>query len=278
MSQDKTPQYGRKPLPVLRLNASETGDCATARVQMKIGDEPVRMEITVPKGQTSTENLLPIFQGFTNAVVDISVQKRESEGLQVSCQKGCGACCRQCVPVSTSEMRALARLVENLPEPRQSQVRKRFVEAVEKLDEAGLLAPFRSKDEIKEDQIKSIGMNYFNQQVACPFLEDESCSIHTNRPLACREYLVTSPAENCQRPTPETIDRVPLLAQQARALRTLDRKRTPDTKAWMPLVLSLEWSDAHPFSPTPEPGPNLVTEFFSQLTGRPDLADTIHPS
>jgi Fe-S-cluster containining protein len=34
----------------------------------------------------------------------------------------------------------------------------------------------------------------------CPFLEDESCSIHPDRPLVCREYLVTSPAELCAGP------------------------------------------------------------------------------
>jgi hypothetical protein len=35
-------------------------------------------------------------------------------------------------------------------------------------------------------------VRYFLQGVACPFLEAESCGIHPDRPLACREYLVTS--------------------------------------------------------------------------------------
>ncbi len=43
---------------------------------------------------------------------------------------------------------------------------------------------------------------YFHLGIACPFLEDESCSIHADRPISCREYLVTSPAVNCADPKP----------------------------------------------------------------------------
>ena len=45
-----------------------------------------------------------------------------------------------------------------------------------------------------------LAYEYFKHGIACPFLEDESCSIHPDRPMACREYLVSSPAENCRAP------------------------------------------------------------------------------
>ena len=54
----------------------------------------------------------------------------------------------------------------------------------------------------------------------CPFLEEESCSIHPDRPLVCREYLVTSPAELCAGPTQEGVTpvAVPKVSPAARGL------------------------------------------------------------
>ena len=56
--------------------------------------------------------------------------------------------------------------------------------------------------------------------VPCPFLEDESCSIHPERPLVCREYLVTSPAALCAGPTQEGVTpvAVPKVSMAARGL------------------------------------------------------------
>ena len=62
--------------------------------------------------------------------------------------------------------------------------------------------------------------------VPCPFLEDESCSIHPERPLVCREYLVTSPAALCAGPTQEGVTpvAVPKVSMAARGLQD-DRRR-----------------------------------------------------
>ena len=46
--------------------------------------------------------------------------------------------------------------------------------------------------------MEPVNQAYYAQRLPCIFLEDESCSIYEFRPAACREYLVTSPAEFCQ--------------------------------------------------------------------------------
>jgi hypothetical protein len=70
-----------------------------------------------------------------------------------------------------------------------------------------LLEKIRS---LPDSQFDELGHLYFEPAIACPFLEDESCSIHPDRPLACREYLVSSPASACAHPSPESIERVDL--------------------------------------------------------------------
>jgi Fe-S-cluster containining protein len=258
---------GRTSLPVVRLDAGGKGPAATADIRLSIGGEPVHLAVSVPTGPAVPRDLLPVFRGLDEVVIGVAVRSAERRGEAVSCRKGCGACCRQLVPVSESEARLLARLVEAMPEPRRSAVRARFADAVRVLGEAGLLDKLRDPGADSGRDLRPVGLAYFRLGVACPFLEEESCSIHPDRPLACREYLVTSPAEECARPSAEAVRTVPMPAGVAAAARSVDRDPAAGGAGWVPLVLALEWAAAHAAEPPPKPGPALLQEFFKRLTG-----------
>jgi Fe-S-cluster containining protein len=188
--------------------------------------------------------------------------------VPISCKKGCGACCRQLVPISPVEARHIARLVEHLPKPRQDEIRRRFAEARQKLQAAGLWQRLDERQSWPETQVSDIGLEYFRQRIACPFLEDESCSIHPERPLACREYLVTSPAENCANPTPQSIQWLPLAAKvwvsAARCEPAPDRDQR--YLNWVPLIQSLDYTASHPEPPAERTGPELVRQVLENMT------------
>jgi Fe-S-cluster containining protein len=63
---------------------------------------------------------------------------------------------------------------------------------------------------------------YFAQSIPCPFLKKESCSIHEDRPLICRQYLMTSEASHCKNPTTAPISRVALAADVMKALTRIE--------------------------------------------------------
>jgi Fe-S-cluster containining protein len=214
-------------------------------------------------------DLLPLAQDLANAVVGAAVEDVVEQGEAISCKKGCGACCRQLVPISQVEARRIRDLVEQMPEPRRQEIRGRFARALERLKESGLLEQLRSREEWAPDGVEKIGVDYFRLGIPCPFLEDESCSIHPDRPITCREYLVTSPAEYCARPSRETVQttRIPLKVWTAVA--RFD-KLPPGERfiRWVPLILAPEWADAHPDEAPPRPGPELLKELFEHLTGK----------
>jgi Fe-S-cluster containining protein len=270
MSSDTAAAIGRTPLPVVHLAATHGSNdpTVTARLQLGFGNRPIDLEITLPADSVSATDLLPIYQGLTNLVVDIGVEAVEHGGEAVSCRKGCGACCRQPVPISETEARAIAQLVDNLPEPRRSIVRERFADARNALAAVRLLEAFKHPERVTGTDAMANSARYFNLGIACPFLEDESCSIHPDRPLACREYLVTSPAENCARPAESELRPVPLPARVAAAVRAGDRP-TPDGVGWVLLALAPDWAATHP-EPPPRPGPELFQEFFDRLLPRTD--------
>jgi Fe-S-cluster containining protein len=240
----------------------------TASGVLSVSDRKVEFEISVPAGPTVAKQLLPMLRSLADAIVDVAVDAASDQGESVSCRKGCGACCRQLVPISEIEAHHLAELVSALPEPRRNEIIGRFKQAREHLQRAGVLEKLLAAEPLAIEERATLGMEYFRQGIACPFLEEESCSIHTDRPIACREYLVTSPAKNCADPSPETVKCVKVSKKVSKALRSFNAANDANAGRWVPLILALEWAGEHPDAETPRPGAELLRELFSRLTGQ----------
>lgn len=243
------------------------GASVSADVSLRAGTHELEMHLTVPAGPATPRQLLPLLRGLTHALVDVAVADAAHAGASVSCRKGCGACCRQLVPIAPAEAHAIAALVDAMPEPQRAQVRARFAAAAAALAADGLLDRLRAPARMGEAQRRRLGLEYFRRGVPCPFLVDESCSIHPERPLACREYLVVSPAAHCADPVPDRVACVPLPAHVSRALRKVDAAEGDGQLPWVPLVLALEWASAHPEPAPTQTGPELVRQVFDALTG-----------
>jgi Fe-S-cluster containining protein len=251
------------------IDSEIPANLVTLQASLSSTDWRLRVKLTVPKGPTPLRHLLPLVQSLTDAVVDSATRAVEEGGAKVSCKKGCGACCRQLVPISEVEARHIHDLVEQLPEPRRSVVRTRFAEARQRLEAAGLLDMLQHPERLPEGEGRALGLKYFAQGIPCPFLEEESCSIHPDRPVACREYLVTSPAEHCALPSAETVRCVPLPLKVSNALQRLAAVE-PGARSvrWVPLVLAPEWAETHPDDSSPRPGPEWLRELFDQMTSK----------
>jgi Fe-S-cluster containining protein len=241
----------------------------TAEVALHSDDWQLQCRLTVPAGPARLSDLLPLARALADAIVRETSQYLEQAGEPVSCQAGCGACCRHLVALSEVEARRLNHVIDALPEPRRSAVRARFADAQGRLADAGLLPALQHAEQLSDAAYRSLATAYFAQHLACPFLEDESCTIYQERPIACREYLVTSPAAACAQPTADAIRRVqiplPVFNAVARwqvtpAEHVLER--------WVPLILAPDWAAAHPEDPPPQPGVALLRELLDHLTGK----------
>lgn len=252
----------REPI-ILSATLPPGAEAVTGNVTVRIGEDMLPISVTVPNEPTSFEPLLPIFQGFLGAMSSRAVARVEAEGKTISCQAGCGACCRQAVPIAPSEARALARHVAAMPEPRRSQVRSRFAAARAALDAAGVDHMPAAFSETNMEERLAMGLAYFNAGVACPFLENENCSIHPVRPLACREYLVTSPATACRKPTMESVQTVKLGGSLGQAL--IASEAVLEGNGRLLLVDALAWAEANPAPPPQHSGPTLVKAVFDML-------------
>ena len=133
-------------------------------------------------GKVSVENLKAAIRAMYESVdglLEAFLQRAGSDGKPADCKKGCAFCCHQPVFALTHEMLYLKSFVElSLPDKQQG--------FIERAREKSLLTLNKSLEE--QQTIKS----------ACPFLEDNSCSVYEARPMACRIYLSWS-LRSCQK-------------------------------------------------------------------------------
>lgn len=245
----------------------EAGDPAAERVRgsatVAVGGEIVELEMAAPAGKVRISEILPILWGVTNHIVDRAEAKAAAEGRWVTCAKGCGACCRQIVPVSEAEAHALGRLVAAMPEPRQQAVRARFAEALAALAAKGLDVRVNRLRAKPGSRAAEVGLAWFAAGVACPFLEEEACSIHPERPLACRQYLVTSDPAHCAAPKGATVAGLEVPSRPSTALLLLDQAETGIP--WLPLTWALEFHEGTTEPAPRRTAPDILQEFFARL-------------
>jgi Fe-S-cluster containining protein len=217
------------------------------RVALKLYGEPVAFEGDAPEGAARLDEILPVFRKMDDAVIDRAIARVEAAGEKVSCAKGCSACCRaQPVPVTPPEAAALWRLVASLPEPRQAQVRAAFANRVARLRAAGLYDTLLYREQsLSREEARDLAHRYFRLGLVCPFLVDDACSIYEDRPFVCRQYLVTSPVPLCSDPLNKPVKPVPMPLRFATGMLTVAEQSFGRTQHTVPLVLALEYAQAH---------------------------------
>lgn len=234
---------------------------STATLRLTVGDLRIVHPITVPTGPVPATEIVPALQGLVNAVVSAAEASAGQAGKEISCRKGCGACCRQLVPVSRTEAERLLGLIERMAPERRETLVARFAAAEASIDAAGLGARRGKTD-------REWSTAYFALAIPCPFLELESCSIHPERPLVCREYLVTSPAELCAGPLQEGVTPVPV-PKVSMAARNLQDEKDEEKEDWLPLALLMAWSRRRPTDAARRPGTEWIQRFLRGLSASP---------
>lgn len=250
--------------------AKDSGSSSVkATFSMPVGGVFLNASAVLPAGQTTLTNLLPIIQNLENAIVSQVAEEAARAGTPLSCRAGCGSCCRQLVPVSLFEAEALTRWMRSLPEDRRTELEERFHRALSALRDAGVIdGILDSAWAVEEEKATELAIDYFHAGVACPFLEDESCSIHPFRPLSCREYLVTSPPELCEDPSVNQVAGVLLPLKLSRVLYAFGQQLEQDHRGWIPLVFLLAWgkSGAAPGDHVSGSGEEVLRKFLEQVS------------
>jgi Fe-S-cluster containining protein len=219
-------------------------EAADIRVHLQTPAWAIAAPLTVPGEPATLGAWLPFLQSLASRLSQSAHDAAVAAGRPVSCAKGCGSCCRQLVGISLVEARALAQLVAAMPQPRQDEIRRRFAAALARLNDSGVLSRDYADPDLEFPLAKlpqqRLAAAWFSLQIACPFLEDESCGIYQERPLICREHQVTSPAAACSRLFREPVDRIEQPVRLGAALARAAAQVAGVSTSMIPLLLSLD--------------------------------------
>jgi Fe-S-cluster containining protein len=232
----------------------------TRQVRLRLFGEEHAIDVPARRGPMRVTDLFEPARVVCEYVAGVARRQATAGGAQISCKAGCGACCKQLVPISTVEAKRLAALVTSMPPARRDELRARFVAAVARLEQAGLLDPAaRGRANLVRDESddetdwENVSRRYWEAELDCPFLEAGSCSIYEDRPLVCREFSVTSDPRFCAERTPD-ITPVPRPVRMGDALAAAAHTACGVQAKQLPLTLALEWAAYHgtPLGRTPD--------------------------
>ncbi len=168
-------------------------------VNLKTSYGMLHTALDIPSGDISlaafARAVLPLGQGL----VDLMESAYIRAGKPASCAKGCAACCRQEIPISAPEALMLAEYQAALPVPDRERVSSRFSAIREHVRATGA-GGHDLEGGAASAEVRAQGLAWFKQAQACPFLENEVCTVYASRPFPCRNHMVISPASLCSDP------------------------------------------------------------------------------
>lgn len=221
-------------------------------LHLRVLDEDHEITARARVGKARVLTLLPLARTISEGVSKIAIAHETAAGRPVSCARGCSACCHHLIPIAPAEAVRLAEVVEAMPRERRREVTKRFEKAVRRMEQVGLVDPRRPRGQaalLSKETDPSAAWNdtsrrYFEANIACPLLENDACSVYAERPMICREYHVTTPAERCKTHG-EGVRDVPRPVRMSEAMTTTTNEILGRSDLGVPIPLALTWAEAH---------------------------------
>ncbi len=236
----------------------------TLQFALKIQGVRVDVSAQLPDGPVRPAVLLPIIQDLSDSISNLTERESARQDKPISCREGCGACCRQAVPISPVEARMLSEWIAAQPEEKREVLHARFHAAAARLEESGMANEIRNAPLSDKAGMHALGLRYFALGIPCPFLEDERCTIHPIRPLRCREYMVVSRAEHCAHPETKEIIGLKPPVLLSRVLGKWNASGDTHSSEFILLTMLDEWAASCPATedhPT-RTAPGLLQEFL----------------
>lgn len=223
----------------------------TERFEIAINTPAGRLStaVDVPTAFVPVTAIVPLMRRLGEEAQGLEETRLSGEGATRSCTKGCASCCHMLVPISAPEAYALMNFIRSWPREKQEQLATRLAQAKSLLLSHGLwhrlLDLGESSEPPDDDTLEPINREFYALRMACPFLEEEVCSIYEERPSACRELLVTSPAERCQNIMMNEITPIPAPVRISPVLGLLWSELTDSPPRLIPLPIVSDWVERH---------------------------------
>jgi Fe-S-cluster containining protein len=181
-------------------------------------DRTLRFSISLVSRPVPLSELVPMACQLSQAIVDATSRRIEESDGRIACRKGCDACCSYLIPISPAEAYRIRDTIFKLPQTEQRTLFRSCQHTMRQLVDHKIPTALFSPTQEHEKRLEILSDWYREMKLPCPFLVNHSCCIYEFRPLACREYFVTSHPSKCLPESTERATRVPMPLRVAEVL------------------------------------------------------------
>jgi Fe-S-cluster containining protein len=145
-------------------------------------------------GDARLADIVPAARAVCGKITETVLEQMSLSGSCIPCRKGCAACCSYLVPLSAPEVFRFRQ--EIFPKAKYSpdNMLRTYLLAARRL-----ISHRPPRDAFgNPDDLSALSQWYASLNLTCPFLYSHQCAIYHQRPLACREHLVTGSARGCR--------------------------------------------------------------------------------
>ena len=240
--------------------------------QIESGSKSVEFTIVANTEHAALSDLVPIAHKVCNRINDLATQDQAKSGKHISCKKGCASCCSYMVPLSSAEAFYLQKHILSLPHEKRRPILHSFLLAARKIA-ANKRPPTDTTGMDEKESLRAISQWYQSMRIKCPFIENNACSHYQVRPLACREFMVTSQPKACSPFAEEPTEVVHLPVSTAEVLMHISNRLEKKVDEAVLLPLAMVWCNANAERGEKKyPVENLAREFINAISTTPAMA------
>jgi len=182
--------------------SSDNNDCLGEIIsfELEIAGKTIPFDINVTTEKATLADIVPLARKLASKLAITVRESIKEKGQSVPCRKGCCACCNSLIPMSVPEVFRMSEELLLMPTETSNRILRDCIHTAEKI-----LEKSRRTDCLKDfskngkPRISQINKWYGELKLTCPFLSEGLCILYEQRPLACREHIVTGTSNPCQK-------------------------------------------------------------------------------
>lgn len=216
---------------------------------LPLGGRTIEAQVLAAEAPARLSDVVPLARSLATLISRTVLNEAVSAGNDASCRKGCSHCCKHLVPVSGAEAFRLFAEVQSLPDVRRHKVMGRFTANARRIIQAGPPevpeGTTCDEDGATISPAGACGHWYADLQLTCPLADGDLCSMYEQRPIACREHMVTSNSLLCKGFQPGRGQILPVPVSMLDALAALSAKMMQRPVEAIIMSLTPAWAQAN---------------------------------
>lgn len=199
--------------------------------------KPLHLRIGIIDGPATLSDIVSLARSISDEQCLTVIDHLETNGQCVQCSKGCFACCGYLVTLSLPEVFRMQKELSAMGAGRYVSILYSCLDSSKKILDIDVLEEYNINEKPEMTQISKW---YAELDLSCPFLSNGLCGIYEQRPLACREHMVTTSPQSCinnEMNTTEIVD-MPVSILEALGQLAADLEQTEVEAVILPLALT----------------------------------------